>query len=102
MEQHQEWATICPRKRVNLHPTRYWGPFSREKGQFVSKTRIRGPLVSSAGTIGTSITSGNLPQALPQAEFPKVCFRVFGSVCQCLGAVESYFECGRWASESVY
>ena len=47
--------TIYQRKRVNLHPTRYRRPFSQEKGQFVSKTRIQGPpLVSFAHSIGTS------------------------------------------------
>ena len=57
--------TIYQRKRVNLHPTRYRRPFSQEKGQFVSKTRIGGPLVSSVGTIG---------KALPQGVPPKVAY----------------------------
>ena len=59
--------TIYQRKRVNLHPTRYRRPFGREKGQFVSKTRIRGPLVSSAGSIGTSITTRSASKSVLQS-----------------------------------
>ena len=84
--------TIYQRKRVNLHPTRYRRPFSQEKGQFVSKTRIRGPLVSSAGTIGTTISTSRAFKSVH--ECASGCLRV----CKCLRVtLRVHLECGQCA-----